>query len=123
MEPRERVLAALDHKEADRVPRDLAGTRYSSIHAEAYKRLRPALGLPPAEIKIVDTTQGLAHVHEDLLERFGADVAPVSAGSPHASSRTASGISSSAAESRVPSMISAARASLRSIPNYSTTSP
>jgi uroporphyrinogen decarboxylase len=82
MESRERVLAALDHKEADRVPRDLAGTRYSSIHAEAYERLRPALGLPEAEIRIVDTTQGLAHVHDDLLDRFGADVALVSSGSP-----------------------------------------
>jgi uroporphyrinogen decarboxylase len=90
MEPRERVLAALDHKEADRVPRDIAGTRYSSIHAEAYKRLRPALGLPEADIRIVDTTQGLAHVHEDLLERFGADVALVSAGSPNAYAREVS---------------------------------
>ena len=49
MQPRDRVLAALDHREADRVPRDLAGTRYSSIHAEAYARLRPALGLPEAD--------------------------------------------------------------------------
>ncbi len=87
MEPRERVLAALDHKEADRVPRDFAGTRYTSIHAEAYKRLRPALGLPDAEIKIVDTTQGLAHIHDDILERLGADVALVSAGSPDAYTR------------------------------------
>ncbi|MEA2026314.1 MAG: uroporphyrinogen decarboxylase family protein [Chloroflexota bacterium] len=82
MEPRERVLAALDHKEADRVPRDFAGTRYTSIHVEAYKRLRPALGLPEAEMRIIDTTQGLAHIHDDILERLGADVALVSAGSP-----------------------------------------
>ena len=82
MEPRDRVLTALDHREADRVPRDLAGTRYSSIHAEAYARLRPALGLPEAEITIVDTTQGLAHVHDDVLDRFGADVALVASGSP-----------------------------------------
>jgi uroporphyrinogen decarboxylase len=82
MEPRQRVLAAMDHKEADRVPRDLAGTRYTSIHAEAYERLRPAMGLPEAEIRIVDTTQGLAHIHDDLLDRFGADIALVSAGSP-----------------------------------------
>jgi uroporphyrinogen decarboxylase len=87
MESRERVLAALDHKEADRVPRDLAGTRYSSIHAEAYRRLRPALGLPEAEIKVVDTTQGLAHVHDDMLDRFGADIALVNAGSPDAYQR------------------------------------
>lgn len=90
MEPRERVLTALDHREADRVPRDLAGTRYSSIHAEAYRRLRPALGLPEAEIRIVDTTQGLAHVHDDLLERFGADVGLVSAGSPDSYTREVS---------------------------------
>jgi uroporphyrinogen decarboxylase len=82
MEPRDRVLTALDHREADRVPRDLAGTRYSSIHAEAYARLRPALGLPSAEITIVDTTQGLAHVHDDVLDRFGADVALVASGAP-----------------------------------------
>ena len=82
MEPRARILAALEHREADRVPRDLAGTRYSSIHAEAYARLRPALGLPEAEIHIVDTTQGLAHVHDDVLDRFGADVALVSSGPP-----------------------------------------
>ncbi len=90
MEPRERVLAALDHREADRVPRDLAGTRYSSIHAEAYRRLRPALGLPDAEIRIVDTTQGLAQVHDDVLDRFGADVGLVPAGSPSGYTREVS---------------------------------
>jgi uroporphyrinogen decarboxylase len=82
MGPRDRVLAALDHREADRVPRDLAGTRYSSIHAETYPRLREALGLPEAEVRIVDISQGLAHVHDDVLDRFGADVALVGTGSP-----------------------------------------
>ena len=37
---------------------------------------------PEAEITIVDTTQGLAHVHDDVLDRFGADVALVASGSP-----------------------------------------
>ena len=64
------------------MPRDLAGTRYSSIHAEAYARLRPALGLPETEIRIVDTTQGLAEVHDDVLARFGADVGMVATGAP-----------------------------------------
>ena len=82
MRSRERVLTALDHREADRVPRDLAGTRYSSIHAEAYQRLRPALGLPEADVRIVDISQGLASIHDDVLERFGADVGLVSSGSP-----------------------------------------
>ncbi len=72
------------------MPRDLAGTRYSSIHAEAYGRLRPALGLPEAEIRIVDTTQGLAGVHDDILERFGADVGLVTGGAPHGYTREVS---------------------------------
>ena len=83
MTPRERVLMALEHREADRVPRDFAGTRYSSMHAEAYQRLRPAMGLPEAEIRIVDTTQGLAGIHDDILQRLGADVGLVTGGAPH----------------------------------------
>ncbi len=87
MDPRARVLAALEHREADRVPRDFAGTRYSSMHAEAYKRVRPAMGLPQAEVRIVDTTQGLAGIHEDILEKLGADVGLINAGSPHVFSK------------------------------------
>ena len=87
MTPRERVLVALAHREADRVPRDFAGTRYSSMHAEAYQRLRPAMGLPEAEIRIVDTTQGLAGIHDDILQRLGADVGLVTGGAPHGFSK------------------------------------
>ena len=87
MTPRERVLVALEHREADRVPRDFAGTRYSSMHAEAYQRLRPAMGLPEAEIRIVDTTQGLAGIHDDILQRLGADVGLVTGGAPHGFSK------------------------------------
>ena len=83
MDSRTRVLAALDHKEADRVPRDFAGTRYSSMHAEAYKRVRPAMGLPDEEVRIVDTTQGLAGIHGDILDRLGADVSLITGGAPH----------------------------------------
>ena len=82
MESRERVLTALDHREPDRVPRDCAGTRYSSIHAEAYRRLRPAMGLSADEPVIVDISQGLARVDEDVLSRFETDVALVSPGPP-----------------------------------------
>ena len=87
MNSRERVLAALDHKEADRVPRDFAGTRYSSMHAEAYKRVRPAMGLPDEEVRIVDTTQGLAGIHGDILDKLGADVSLITGGAPHGFSK------------------------------------
>jgi uroporphyrinogen decarboxylase len=41
---RERVLAALHHQEADRVPIDLGAMRSSGIHAIAYNRLKVHLG-------------------------------------------------------------------------------
>ena len=40
MTHRERVLAALSHREPDRVPIDLASTRDSSIVVEGYQRLK-----------------------------------------------------------------------------------
>ncbi len=73
MTSRERVLAALNHKEPDRVPIDLSGHRSSGISAIAYPKLRGALGLPPKPVRVYDPVQQLAVVHEDVLDRFGID--------------------------------------------------
>ena len=70
---RERVLAALNHQPSDRVPIDLSGHRSSGIAAIAYPRLRAALGLPPRPVYVYDPIQQLAIVHDDVLDRFGAD--------------------------------------------------
>jgi uroporphyrinogen decarboxylase len=73
MTPRERVLAALDHREADRVPIDLGSSIVTSITKAAYVPLRAHLGLPPEEITVYDEVQQLPYVGEDLLERFRVD--------------------------------------------------
>jgi len=73
MTSRERVLAALNHKEPDRVPIDLSGHRSSGIAAMAYPKLRAALGLPPKPVRVYDPVQQLAIVHDDVLDRFGVD--------------------------------------------------
>lgn len=70
---RERVLAALDHKETDRPPVDLSGHRSSGIAAVAYARLRRHLGLPERPIRVYDMVQQLAVVDEDVLDLFGVD--------------------------------------------------
>ena len=44
MTHRERVLAALNHREPDRVPVDLGATRSTSIVVQAYERLNRHLG-------------------------------------------------------------------------------
>ena len=70
MTSRERVLAALNHQEPDRVPIDFSGHRSSGIAAMAYARLRDHLGLPKKPIRVYDPVQQLAIVDEDVLERF-----------------------------------------------------
>lgn len=73
MTHRERVRAALDHREPDRAPIDLSGHRSSGIAAVAYARLRKHLGLPARPVRVYDPVQQLAIVDEDVLDRFGVD--------------------------------------------------
>ncbi len=49
MTSRQRVRAALDHQQPDRVPADLGGTIVTTLHAGAYNRLKLYLGIdtPP----------------------------------------------------------------------------
>jgi len=73
MTSRERILAALNHREPDRVPIDFSGHRSSGIAAMAYPKLREHLGLPPKPVRVYDVVQQLAIVDEDVLDRFGVD--------------------------------------------------
>jgi len=73
MNSRERVLAALNHREPDRVPVDFGGHRSSGIAAIAYARLRRALKLPRRPIRVYDPIQQLAIVDPDALDRFAVD--------------------------------------------------
>lgn len=73
MTSRERVLQAIQHREPDRVPIDLGGTRQSGIAAAAYHRLKDYLGLQ-TPTRVYDVYQMLAEVEQPILERFGADV-------------------------------------------------
>jgi uroporphyrinogen decarboxylase len=73
MNSRERVLAALHHREPDAVPVDLSGHRSSGISAIAYARLRKYLGLPEKPIRVYDPVQQLSVVDEDVLDLFNID--------------------------------------------------
>jgi len=73
----ERVKAALEHREPDRVPFDLGGSVLTGMHRVAYERLRRYLGLPEAPPEIVDSIQQLARIHQDVLEILQVDVRAV----------------------------------------------
>lgn len=74
MTPRERVLAALNHQQPDKVAVDFGGHRSSGIAAMAYVKLRKALKLPERPIRVYDPIQQLAIIDDDVLERFQIDV-------------------------------------------------
>jgi hypothetical protein len=74
---RERVLAAINHQEPDRVPIDLGGSIVSGIMAGALVRLRKHLGLDYKSVKVYDCFQMLGEVTFDLVERFQLDLLPV----------------------------------------------
>jgi uroporphyrinogen decarboxylase len=73
MNSRERVLRAIHHQPADRVPIDLGGTRQSGIAASTYHRLKKMLGID-TPTRVYDIYQMLAEVERPIMERFGADV-------------------------------------------------
>ncbi len=83
MNPRERVLTALNHREPDRVPIDLGAYRSSGISAIAYPKLRALLGLPPRPVYVYDPIQQLAIVDDDVLDWAGADAVELGRGFCH----------------------------------------
>jgi uroporphyrinogen decarboxylase len=74
---RERVLAAVGHRQPDRVPVDLGGSRVTGINPVPYAGLRRALGLGGAPPKVIDVWQMLAWVEQPVVDRLGVDVLPV----------------------------------------------
>ena len=77
MNSRERVLAAINHEEPDRVPVDLGGSLVSGIMAGALVRLQRHLGLDHTQVQVYDAFQMLGEVASDLVETFKVDMLPV----------------------------------------------
>jgi len=73
MTPRQRVLAALNHEEPDRVPIDCGAMRSSGIQAIAYHRLMSHLGITADPPRVYDMVQQLAEPDPSYLERFDVD--------------------------------------------------
>jgi len=72
MTSRERIIAALEHRQPDRVPVDLGASESSGIMGIAYNRLKDHLGLD-GQTKIYDIGQMIAKVEEPVLDTVQAD--------------------------------------------------
>jgi hypothetical protein len=71
---RQRVLAALAHREPDRVPIDLGSTGVTGIHVSCVAALRDHYGLEKRPVKVHEPYQMLGLVEEDLQQALGVDV-------------------------------------------------
>lgn len=75
MTSRERVKAALNHRQPDRVPVDFGSTMVTGISVSVVSRLRKALGLdgPSGRVKVNEPYQMLGEIQDDLRERLLID--------------------------------------------------
>ena len=73
MTSRERVLLALNHKEADRVPLDIGGMAQSGLHQKAYTALRNYYGLREIEPALFNIITQAAKIDEELADLMGTD--------------------------------------------------
>ena len=75
MNGKERLQAAFDHRQPDRVPVDFGSTAVTGIHASAIARLRQAvLGEKEFRVKIIEPYQMLGEVDKELGEALSIDV-------------------------------------------------
>jgi len=73
MNSRERVLAALNHQETDKVPFDLAGSTWTGITRGAYQKLRLFLGKDAALPDWSDVVQQIVIPSDDILDMLEVD--------------------------------------------------
>ncbi len=74
MKPRERIRAALSHRESDLLPMDFGASPVTGISASLIFQLREHLGLKRRPVKIVDPFQMLGEVDDELKAWLQTDV-------------------------------------------------
>jgi uroporphyrinogen decarboxylase len=81
MNSRERLLAALNHREPDRIPIDLGGTRTSTISLWALENLKSHLGIR-SKTRLMSSITMTAYPGDEIIKRFGIDVKMVVSNQP-----------------------------------------
>jgi hypothetical protein len=75
MDSKERIEAALNHRQPDRVPVDFGSTAVTGIHVAAVHRLRQALtGDMNWRVKVIEPYQMLGEIDDELRDLLGVDV-------------------------------------------------
>ncbi|HNU98441.1 MAG: methyltransferase [Verrucomicrobia bacterium] len=78
MTSRERLQAAIEHRQPDRVPVDFGSTAVTGMHVSIVHRLRQRLlGEPGYRVKVIEPYQMLGEIDDALREVLGIDVVGV----------------------------------------------
>jgi uroporphyrinogen-III decarboxylase len=77
MTSKERIRAAVEHRETDRVPVDFGGSFITGMHCSVVENLRRHYGLEERPVKICDPYQMLGLVEDDLRAAMGVDTTPI----------------------------------------------
>ena len=80
MTSRERVLAAIQHHQPDKVPVDLGSTPSSGISAIAYSNLIKHIRKHGLPVQVYDVVQQLAQPDMSVIDLFGVDVIDIGRG-------------------------------------------
>ena len=77
MNSKQRIRAAIEHRQPDKVPVDFGASFITGIHCSVVESLRRHYGLPERPVKICEPYQMLGLVEDDLAAALGVDTAPL----------------------------------------------
>jgi uroporphyrinogen decarboxylase len=77
MTPKERIMAAVNHEDVDKIPVDLGGSVQSTIHVYAYTNLKKALGIKSSDVEVMDTYILAANVEDSVRRTLQIDTVPI----------------------------------------------
>lgn len=77
MTSKERLRAAIEHREPDRLPMDFGASFITGIHCSVVESLRRHYGLELHPVRICEPYQMLGFVEDDLKDAMGIDSTPI----------------------------------------------
>jgi len=77
MNSRERIIAAIEHRQPDKVPVDMGATPSSGISAIAYGNMKKHMGINSGHTRLYDVVQQLAQPEDVIIDKLKIDVVDV----------------------------------------------
>lgn len=75
--PKQRVRAAIEHRQPDQLPVDFGASFITGVHCSVVEALRRHYGLEPRPVKVCEPYQMLGMVEDDLRKAMGIDTTAI----------------------------------------------